>query len=238
MIKLYLDWNVINGMRTCTEVDELFSLRKYIEENRSYFEIYYTQAHLSDLAGQRYTFDDTIKEDLEYLSKLTENKALVIKDDIVDIQSIAPLDWYQTIIEDHKILNVNTFEDLFSSFVTDCPEAKPVIDNCIRVFKNTPLPSIPKQFEQLIPGINGKTYYDAFNAMLKLSNSWMQTDAYSKVRNCIQTLLQLKTSILSSALKPFVLIAIRCPVRSAARNNIQTPASQAALLRILRLMIR
>ncbi len=204
MIKLYLDWNVINGMRTCTEVDELLSLRKYIEKNRSYFEIYYSQAHLSDLAGQRYLFDDTIKEDLEYLSKLTENKALVIKNDIVDIQSISPLDWYQTIIEDHKILNVDSFDDLLKIISTDCPETKPLIDNYIRVLKSTLLPSIPKQFEQLIPDIAGKTCYDAFNAIFKLSKSWMQTDAYSKVRNLIQSLLNFKTSTLSSTTKPFI----------------------------------
>jgi len=206
MIRLYLDWNVINGMRTSKEGDEFFVLKNYLEENRSYFEVYYSHAHLSDLAGHKKVLDDEIKADLAFLSHLTENRAFSIRDGEVHFGKSSPLDWYKTLIDDDILDDAKTLEDLFETIGDDDPTLSKIVSQQVELLKSIPIPEEMRQLPFLFPERTGKTLYDASNAMLRMSKDWMDTDAYGKVRDFLKQILNSDPNRISSAQNPFAAI--------------------------------
>lgn len=206
MIRLYLDWNVINGMRNCKDGETLYLLRKFIEENSSYFEIYYSYAHLSDLAGHKKTLDADTRADLDYLTQITDNLAFNIAKGEIKYGNFTPLEWYKTIIEDSTLLEANSLEDLFKGITEDDPEFSDIISKQIELLKSIPIPKDMGKLEFLFPGMTGKSLYDATNAVLRMNKAWMNTDAYGKVRTILQKIMNSKANIISSSKDPFAAI--------------------------------
>lgn len=206
MIRLYLDWNIINGMRTSKESDVLFLLKKYLGENRSYFEIYYSHAHLSDLAGHKKVLDSDARADLDYLSLLTDNCAFHIANGNVQYGECAPLEWYQSIIEDNTLLEANSLDDLLKGIAEDIPELSDITLKQIELFKRIPISVEIEKLKFIFPDLSGNSLYDVSNAILKMNKDWMNTDAYGKVRTFLQNILSLDSNKISSAQDPFAVI--------------------------------
>lgn len=206
MIRLYLDWNVINGMRKSKEGDAFFALKGCLEENSAYFEIYYSHAHLSDLAGHKKVLDDDVKADLDYLSHLTEDRAFSISDGEVHFGKADPLDWYKSLIEDNVLDEANSLEDLFKSAGDDNPVISTLISQQVQLLKSVPIPEEMGKLQFLFPDMNGNTLYDASNAILRMSKDWMNTDAYGKVRAVLQQVLNSDPNRISSSQDPFAAI--------------------------------
>lgn len=194
MIKIYLDWNIISGLK-----QGYFSeLKKTLESNNK-FVMPYSISHIGDILANNPKDpleDKHIKSDLEYLSQLSNELCLSYYKGETRVGKNNPFELFKERIESNKLVENLSIDSLFKPF-----ENGPEIGATIKALKGL-LSSIPlgKEFEESFnnpdtsemmnkqfPGLKDNPTMDGFFEFFgKMFHDLNNTEAYKDLRESIQ----------------------------------------------------
>lgn len=121
MIKVYIDWNVMSGMKNgnFSELEEIF-------KNKEKFRLMYSTSHIGDiLASNR---DDQeqqnlIQQDLDFITSLTDNLCLANSGKEVYFDYLQPRELFEDQKESNKLTDGLSIDSLFDSNLNDKNES-------------------------------------------------------------------------------------------------------------------
>jgi hypothetical protein len=196
MIKVYLDWNVISGMR-----NNNFNEFKDIILNKNKFLLVYSSSHISDIHGglkdSGQELSELIVQDLEYLSQITEDLFIYNDSDQTELEILHPLDVLNGLIIENEFFNDFSIDKLVKSISEDDLELektfnifKNVFETILidedfkKAFKN---PENVKEIETLFPGLeNDFTPNGLFRSFLSMLHNLNENEDYNLLRQAVQ----------------------------------------------------
>src|SRR5690606_26002314 len=120
MIKVYLDWNIMSGMKN-NHFQELHN----IILNRDKFLLLYSTSHIGDIfAGIKNHSEEEqkiIREDLDYITYLTDDLCLVNNSKEVTLSRYEPGELLDDRIREAPLFEDFSIDNLFSSIEKDDP---------------------------------------------------------------------------------------------------------------------
>jgi hypothetical protein len=215
MIKVYLDWNVMSGMKN-NYFKDLIDL--FLPRNDKFMLVYST-SHITDISSSKknedISEDNLITNDLEFISLLTDNWCLYNNTNNIVLNKCSPQEIYNERIDDTELFTDFSIDKLFSGITendTDYPLIKPYID----LLKSLPLDPIFKQVLQdpvqaellnkFLPGLKDKLtmegFFESFGQMYYNLN---ETEAYKDLRLLVQN-VGVNSSHYNETKNPFELI--------------------------------
>lgn len=195
MIKVYLDWNIMSGMKN-NHFQELHN----IILNRDKFLLLYSTSHIGDIfAGIKNHSEEEqkiIREDLDYITYLTDDLCLVNNSKEVTLSRYEPGELLDDRIREAPLFEDFSIDNLFGSIEEDDP-----MFGLVSSMKNT-LSSIPldsafkeafenpesasmlnKMFQELKGDQTMNGFFKSFGKMFHNMN---ETEDYKDLRNIIQ----------------------------------------------------
>ena len=117
MIRVYFDWNIFSYLRN-PQTENVFSIKRYIQDNHNTILLVYSPAHLQDLKRSYFTSETgrlETKKDLEILSDLTRDNCLCynLTDKTVFPYIKNPWAYFNEIFIDDSQDNLFDFENVF-----------------------------------------------------------------------------------------------------------------------------
>lgn len=195
MIKVYLDWNVMSGMK-----NNHFRELNDIILNRAKFLLLYSTSHIGDIFASIKNHSEEeqkiVREDLDYITYLTDDLCLVN-----NLKEVV-LDQYQPgKLLDDRISEAPLFEDfsldnLFSSIEEDDPMFG-IVNSMKNMISSIPLDSAFKEafenpesaamLDKMFPGLKeDKTMNGFFKSFGKMFHNMNETEDYKDLRNMVQ----------------------------------------------------
>jgi len=113
MIQVYIDWNVMSGMKNgdFSELQEIF-------ENKEKFRLMYSTSHIGDiLASNRDDKEqqDLIQQDLDFITSLTDNLCLANSGKKVYFEYLQPRELFENQNQSNKLTDNLSIDSLFDS---------------------------------------------------------------------------------------------------------------------------
>ena len=113
MIKVYIDWNVMSGMKNGN-----FSELKEIFKNKEKFSLMYSTSHIGDiLASNRDDQEqqDIIQQDLDFITSLTDNLCLANNGQEVYFDYMNPRELFEDQYQSNRLTDNLSIDSLFDS---------------------------------------------------------------------------------------------------------------------------
>ena len=194
-MKLYIDWNVLNGIKN----GRFEELEKIIRQSEKFIIIYST-SHISDIASS-YSDDKVnteIQSDLEFLSEITQDLCIFNNGKDIVIQHNEPLHLFENELDSKNLMDDFSFDKIFSSISNDDKDAE-LIDPIKTSLKSIPLNNIFKDaFENpqsaefmnvMFPGLKeNPTMEGFFDSMGKMLENINEKEGYKDLKNPFKTL--------------------------------------------------
>lgn len=115
MIRIYLDWNVISGLKT----EKYSSLSDFIRSHKERLLFVYTPAHFSDLMKSHTSDNPHFNRDLDQLEWLCGNHLLDWIDNDWKIPGISPKTYFESLLKKHDVTNVDLLQKLLLDAESD-----------------------------------------------------------------------------------------------------------------------
>jgi hypothetical protein len=197
MVKVYLDWNVINQMKR-----GLFpELHLFLKENNDAFLVFYSTAHINDiLTGYNINKEqsDFIEGDLEFISEVTRGFCFLNTLDNRIIQTKKnPKELFRERVEEGDILSNFSLDKIGEYF--DDSDLGNIVNSSINFLKDIPLPfnknfseaqnnpNIEKDLDRMLPGIReNPTMGGFFDSFLTIRKQMDESDEYKELRKDFQ----------------------------------------------------
>ena len=197
MIRLYLDWNILNQMKNGLHSDLLS-----IIENDKRFLILYSTAHIGDILSSYSEDKDQqliIDQDLNFISKITNDYCIYNgKDNQLIFDNRSPHELFQDRVESEKLLNFNNgnfFSNLIESLELD--ESQKMI---FEQLNNLPLgldfsnqsEEAKKSLKTMFPDLNEKPNFgDFLQSFMKMIDNLNNDTGYDDLRKTFQDSLKI-----------------------------------------------
>jgi hypothetical protein len=192
MIRLYLDWNVLNQMKNGAHP----SLRSILNSEHRFIKFYST-AHIGDIFSS-FSEDKNqlaiIDTDLQFITDITDNNCIYNgKDNQTFVSIMSP----QRLLEDRveseeliKNLGLNTLIENFNEIgIEDIGKdlIKQLNDFPLNLDFSTESTESMENIRQIFPGLNEKPNFgDFFQSLIKLSVNLNKTTSYGDLRKSFQ----------------------------------------------------
>jgi len=213
MIKLYIDWNVMSGMK-----NGHFPDLNNILLNKEKFLLVYSTAHIGDIRSSIsdvWQQEQHVIDDLDYISKITDGLCLSNDSKNVNLGFYDPGELLDGLLESETLLEDFSIDSIFKSMEGD-EVAGGMIQALKTMLQSIPMDSVLKQayeneesgqtMDKIFPGLrddmtmNG--FFKAFGRMYKNLN---ETEDYKELREIIQR-IGIDSSHFNPGKNPFELI--------------------------------
>ncbi|KAB1157814.1 hypothetical protein [Flavobacterium luteum] len=195
MIKVYLDWNVMSGMK-----NNQFQELNDIILNRDKFLLLYSTSHIGDIFASIKNHSEEeqkiVREDLDYITHLTDDLCLVNNSKEVTLSRYQPGELLDDRIREAPLFQDFSLDNLFSSIEEDNPMFGLVssVKNMIasmpldfafkEAFENTESAAM---LDKMFPGLKeDKTMNGFFKSFGKMFHNMNETEDYKDLRNMVQ----------------------------------------------------
>ncbi|WP_104384145.1 hypothetical protein [Sphingobacterium sp. HMA12] len=195
MIKVYLDWNVMSGMK-----NNYFPDLTDIISNKEKFLLVYSTSHIGDIFASIKNDSEQeqklVQEDLEYITSLTQNLCLANDSKKVTLGIYDPGELLDDRISEAPLFRNLCLDSLFDSIESDNPMyglvnsmknmiAAIPLDNAFKeAFQN---PESAQMLETMFPGLKDdltmKGFFKSFGHMLHNMN---EGEGYKDIRSIVQ----------------------------------------------------
>lgn len=196
MLKVYLDWNVMSGMK-----NNRFNDFKEIILNRSMFLLVYSTSHISDILssinGKELAENLPVIEDLEYISFLTDNLCLVNTSDVVELSIRNPKELLENQLEEKTLYDDFSLDALFEQVQSDDALTNSLVTSIKSVLKTLPIdeglrksydnPESAEIMRELFPGLeDDMTMNGFFKSFGRMYQNLNEKDSYKSLREIVQ----------------------------------------------------
>lgn len=181
MIKVYIDWNVMSGMKNGN-----FSELKEIFKDKNKFSLMYSTSHIGDiLASNRDDQEqqEIIQQDLDFITNLTDNLCLANSGKEVYFDYLDPRELFENQMESNKLTDDLSIDNLFD-FKNNDESLNEILESNKELLKNTSLdpafkaiydtPEGAEFMNKLFPGLENDFsmdgFFKSFGLMLKNLN--------------------------------------------------------------------
>ena len=214
MIKVYFDWNVISQMKNNYHSD----LQNIVFDNEKLF-IPYSTSHIGDIFSSFKNEDDQrnlVDNDLNYISKLTNNICLFNNGKEVALDFRVPSQLFKQRIDEKDLFNDISIDGLSKIF--DQNElTKEIGKSLITLSKSITLEESFKkafensesgpQMENMFPGLKeNPTLEGFFNSFNKMNIGLNEQDKYKDLRKTIQSSLGINRDKIFDNIEPYKII--------------------------------
>lgn len=195
MIKVYLDWNVISGMK-----NNHFPELSNIIVNKEKFLLLYSTSHIGDIFSsiKNHSEDEQklVREDLEFITQLTDDLCLVNNSEKVVLSKYEPGELLDDRIREAPIFEDFSLDNLFKSMEGD--EVMGGLVNSLKsIIASIPLenafkeafenPESAAMLEQMFPGLKeDQTMNGFFKSFGKMYHNLNEKEDYKDLRNIVQ----------------------------------------------------
>ncbi|TRW96384.1 hypothetical protein [Flavobacterium gawalongense] len=195
MIKVYLDWNVMSGMKNnhFTELNDIIL-------NKDKFLLLYSTSHIGDIFAsikdQSEQEQKMVKEDLDYITFLTDDLCLVNDSKEVVFSQYQPRELLDDRIREAPLFEDFSLDNLFSSIEEGNPMFG-IVDSMKNMIASTPLdlafkeafenPESAAMLDKMFPGLKeDQTMNGFFKSFGKMFHNMNETEDYKDLRNMVQ----------------------------------------------------
>lgn len=193
MIKVYIDWNVMSGMKS-NYFPEFSKLIK-----RDKFLLVYSSSHIGDIfASYNESFEqqNVIQQDLDFISELTSDNCIVSCGDKITIDLYDPSELMNDRIRESPIFKDMSIDTLLKS-IDLAGNLSNLLSSYFNLLKNLPLDIAFKQaynntesaeiLKNVFPGLeNNLTMEGFFNAFSQMNKDLNEKESYKDIREIIQ----------------------------------------------------
>ena len=195
MIKVYLDWNVMSGMK-----NNHFPVLNDIIINKEKFLLLYSTSHIGDIFASIKNHSDEeqklIKEDLDYITSLTDDLCLVNNSKEVSLSRYEPGELLDDRIREAPIFSDFSLDNLFSSFDED-DSMNGIVSSLKNMLLSMPLDSAFKEvlnnpesaemLDKMFPGLkDNPTMEGFFKSFGKMFQNLNEKEDYKDLRAMVQ----------------------------------------------------
>lgn len=195
MIKVYLDWNVMSGMK-----NNHFPELNDIILNKDKFLLLYSTSHIGDIFASIKNHSEEeqklIQEDLDYITKLTDDLCLVNNSKEVTLNTYEPGELLDDRIREAPLFEDLSLDNLFSSIDVDDPMFG-IVNSMKNMIASIPLdlafkeafenPESAEMLDKMFPGLKeDQTMNGFFKSFSKMFHNMNETEDYKDLRNMVQ----------------------------------------------------
>lgn len=195
MIKVYLDWNVMSGMKN-NNFPELTD----IIINKEKFLLLYSTSHIGDIFASIKNHSEEeqklIQEDLDYITKLTDDLCLVNNSKEVTLNAYEPGELLDDRIREAPLFENLSLDNLFSSIDAD-DQMFGIVNSMKNMIASIPLdlafkeafenPESAEMLNKMFPGLKeDQTMNGFFKSFSKMFHNMNETEDYKDLRNMVQ----------------------------------------------------
>lgn len=195
MIKVYLDWNVMSGMKN-NHFPELTD----IIINKEKFLLLYSTSHIGDIFASIKNHSEEeqklIQEDLDYITKLTDDLCLVNNSKEVTLNAYEPGELLDDRIREAPLFEDLSLDNLFSSIDAD-NQMFGIVNSMKNMIASIPLdlafkeafenPESAEMLNKMFPGLKeDQTMNGFFKSFSKMFHNMNETEDYKDLRNMVQ----------------------------------------------------
>lgn len=195
MIKVYLDWNVMSAMK-----NGYLQEFKDIILNKEKFLLLYSTSHIGDIFASIKNHSEEeqklIKQDLDYLTFLTDDLCLVNNSKEVTLSNYEPGELLDDRINEAPLFKDFSLDNLFSSIDKDNPMFG-LVNSMKNMLATIPLdtafkdafenPESAAMLNKMFPGLKeGQTMNGFFKSFGQMYHNMNETEDYKDLRNMIQ----------------------------------------------------
>lgn len=195
MIKVYLDWNVMSGMK-----NNHFPELNDIILNKDKFLLLYSTSHIGDIFASIKNHSEEeqklIQEDLDYITKLTDDLCLVNNSKEVTLNTYEPGELLDDRIREAPLFEDLSLDNLFSSIDVDDPMFG-IVNSMKNMIASIPLdlafkeafknPESAEMLNKMFPGLKeDQTMNGFFKSFSKMFHNMNETEDYKDLRNMVQ----------------------------------------------------
>jgi beta-galactosidase beta subunit len=213
MIKVYIDWNVMSGMKNGNflELEKIF-------KNKEKFILMYSTSHIGDILAS--DSDDQkqqeiIQQDLDFITSLTDNLCLANSGKEVYFDYLDPRELFENQMESNKLTDNFSIDSLFD-FKNDDESLNEILESKKELLKNTQLdpafkaiydtPEGAEFMNKLFPGLENdftmNGFFKSFGLMLENLN---EKEGMKDLRAIVQS-VGVNSSHFNADRNPFDLI--------------------------------
>lgn len=195
MIKVYLDWNIMSGMK-----NNHFPELNNIILNKDKFLLVYSTSHIGDIFASIKDHSEQeqkiIREDLDYITYLTDNLCLVNNSKEVTLSDYEPGELLDDRIREAPLFQDLSLDNLFSSIEEDNPMFG-IVNSMKNMIASIPLdlafkeafenPESAEMLDKMFPGLKeDQTMNGFFKSFGKMFHNMNETEDYKDLRNMVQ----------------------------------------------------
>lgn len=195
MIKVYLDWNVMSGMK-----NNHFQELNDIILNRDKFLLVYSTSHIGDIFSSIKDHSEQeqkiVREDLDYITHLTDNLCLVNNSKEIVLSKYEPGELLDDRIREAPLFEDFSLDNLFSSIEEGDPMFG-IVNSMKNMIASIPLdlafkeafenPESAAMLDKMFPGLKeDKTMNGFFKSFGKMFHNLNETEDYKDLRNMVQ----------------------------------------------------
>lgn len=195
MIKVYLDWNVMSGMK-----NNHFQELNDIILNKDKFLLLYSTSHIGDIFASIKNHNEEeqkiVREDLDYITYLTDDLCLVNNSKEVVLSRYQPGELLDDRISEAPLFEDFSLDNLFSSIEEDNPMFE-MVNSMKSMLSSISLdfafkeaydnPESAAMMDKIFPGLkDDKTMNGFFNSFGKMFHNMNETEDYKDLRNMVQ----------------------------------------------------
>lgn len=211
MVKAYLDWNVMSGMKN-NHFTELLSILK----DKNKFFLPYSTSHISDIYSSFSENPDqrnVIAEDLRFISSLTENYCLINDSTNIIIDKCDPQELFDDHISEASQFKDLSLDNLFKFIEPDDHPIQNSLINLTKDFLQIPLfkdvfkdPTANELLNNFFPDLEQDPSMNGFfKSFSSFYNNLNETEKYNEVRQIVQK-IGINSSHFNDDKNPFKLI--------------------------------
>lgn len=194
MIKIYVDWNIMSGMK-----NNYFQELRSILSNKDKFLCLYSTSHIGDIF-RSYSDDKTqqskINEDLWFITEMTNDFCLFNDGKNINLQQYDPQELFEDRIRETNMFSDLSIDNLFNSDSND-PLLNTILESLKNMLKSLNLdsafmeafknPESAKMLEDIFPGLKENPTMDGFfKSFSKMNYNLNEGETYKDLRNIVQ----------------------------------------------------
>lgn len=213
MIKTYVDWNVMSGMKNGN-----FPELQEILRNKNKFLLLYSTAHIGDIRASIsnvYEQEQYVIDDLDYISELTDGYCISNDLKNISIGQCDPGGILDDLIQTETLFDDFSIDNLFRPIEGD-EIANAMMQMVKNMLKAIPMDAMLKQayeheesakmMDKMFPGLRDDMSMDGFfKAFARMYKNLNETEDYKELRDTIQT-VGINSGHFSPGKNPFELI--------------------------------
>jgi hypothetical protein len=195
MIKVYLDWNVMSGMK-----NNYFPELSNLILNKDKFLLVYSTSHIGDIFASIKNHSEEeqrlIREDLDYITHLTDDFCLVNNSKEVTLSKYEPGELLDDRIREASMFQNFSLDSLFSSVEENDPMFG-LVNSMKNMISSIPLdiafketfenPESAAMLNKMFPGLKeDQTMNGFFKSFGQMFHNMNETEDYKDLRNMVQ----------------------------------------------------